>query len=275
MKILEKLKIFKKKEPKIKPKVGIFSFTSCSGCQLEILNLEDVIVELSGLIDIQHFPMLQQKNSTGPFEIAFIEGGITNEEQLPKIKSIREKSKYVVSLGSCAGFGGVNAMRSFLPFDAARKVYSIDVSQKPIDPTPIDAHIKVDYYIRGCPIIKEEFVFVVKQLLRGIKPMVNERPVCSECKKKENTCVLIEGKNCFGPITYAGCDALCPSIGVECTGCRGPVSDCQAESLIHILEKKGYDKKDLQRELQRFAGKSQRLKFTNEKTNEKNKVVKK
>lgn len=255
------LKHLFKKKISPKPKVGIFSFTSCSGCQLEILDLENVILRLTDLVDITYFPMAQENNSDGPFEIVFIEGAITNTEQLQKIEAIKQKAKYVVAIGACACFGGVNAMRAFLPFDAHKKVYPIKIEQAPIDAKPIDTYIKVDHYIKGCPIIKEEFVEVVKQLLKGVKPLTHEKPVCYECRRKENVCRLINGSDCVGAITYAGCNALCPSIGVDCTGCRGPVVDCQIDQLLTILEEKGHKNEDVKRMLQRYAGTNPRLKL--------------
>lgn len=249
-----------------KPTVGIFSLTSCSGCQLEILNNEDILLDMANHIKIIHFPIVQENNNQGPYDISFVEGSITNNEQIEKIKHIREKSKFLVAIGACAVNGGVQSIRRFMEQKEADKiVYKDNPPVESIEPASIDKHVKVDYNIRGCPINKEEFVYVLKELLIGKTPKESIYPVCIECREKENECLLQNGKFCMGPITYGGCGALCPSDSMICNGCRGPIDDATMLSEIEQLEKDGIKDDELHRLFTIFTGKDYEEAKKNEK----------
>jgi coenzyme F420-reducing hydrogenase gamma subunit len=242
-----------------KPRVGIFSLTACSGCQLRILNMEDILLELTQLIDIVHFPMAKAQNEKGPFDIAFVEGAVITKENLKKLKEIRKKSKYLVALGTCAAFGGVPSMRHFLEKDELKGMLCPVVMKGALKPGPIDCHVEVDYQLRGCPVFKEEFVSALKDLLLDKKPFVYEKPVCIECRSKGNPCLLQLGQECIGPITTGGCEALCPSNNFPCTGCRGPTEDGNIEAEVKLLIEKGFTLKDIKKRIRKFAGLSKKF----------------
>lgn len=241
------------------PKIGIFSFTSCSGCQMEILDLEEELLTIAKLVDIAYFPMAQEKNKDGPFDVVFIEGSIISEEQEKELKEIREKSKVLVALGTCATAGGVQSMKDLMDIEKAeREVYHRNLNTRFV--YGIDNFVKVDYFIRGCPPVKEEFVSMVLDLARGKKPRQKEDPVCVECRKKGNRCMLLDKKPCIGPITYGGCDALCPSDRIACYGCRGPLADANVSAEANMLKNLGFKKEDIGLLFEKFAGTSKVLK---------------
>jgi sulfhydrogenase subunit delta len=224
-----------------KPKVGIFGFTGCAGCQLNILNIEDHLLEILGLVDITSWVMAKAENTDGPWDIAFVEGSIAKKSEIDRIKKIRENSKVLVAIGSCATHGGLPAMRNLRDIPAMKEmVYGpkndhIDV----IEIKPVHHYVKVDAELPGCPMDKNEFIKAVKALVVGKHPPVPNYAVCYECKIRENACLLKEGKFCMGPVTQAGCDALCPSYGAPCEGCRGPVAQVNWGAEYKILVQLG------------------------------------
>lgn len=227
-----------------KPTLGVFSFTSCSGCQIAILNLEDQLIELMSLFDIKYFHMIQGNNKEVKVDIAIIEGGITTKEQEKKLKRIRKESKILIALGSCACTGGVPAMKNMVPREElSKEIYKKDLKTLPAK--GIDRFIDVDYFIRGCPIKKEEFVEAIISILNGKKPYQRPYPVCTECKLNENGCFLDQGKFCLGPVTFMGCGAPCPTQGVPCDGCRGLYDDANLEGLKKLAKEKGITQKEI------------------------------
>jgi len=240
------------------PKVGVYGFTGCAGDQLMILNCEDQLVDLFGATEIRSFLMAKSDNHEGELDVAFIEGSISTEHQLNKVKEIRERSKVVVAIGTCACHGGPQAMKlgegGFE--ERYKKVYGnakITVS-KAIEAQPIDAYIKVDLYIPGCPIDKQEFLSAVSKVVAGRHPYLIKSPVCLECKWKENRCILYDGKFCGGPLTKAGCGAVCPSHNLPCVGCWGPTDDINVSSEYQLLKEKGYDPDEVLRKIRKFGG---------------------
>jgi len=239
----------------MKPKIGVFGFTSCSGCQLQIVNLEDEILDLLGAVDIVYFKMAISEH-TDDYSIAFVEGAITRESENDDLKWIRERANKVVALGACACIGGIPYIKNFIGVDRARKtVYGEDAKYFDSIPTkPIDQVIKVDGYIRGCPINKNEFLRVTKSLLLGIKPLIPNYPVCVECKLNENVCVFDEGMTCLGPVTRAGCNSACPNVGNQCYGCRGLLDDANTTSEKDILAKHGLTVNDVLSKFRMYDG---------------------
>jgi coenzyme F420-reducing hydrogenase gamma subunit len=224
----------------MKPKVAFFDFAGCEGCQLQIINLEEEIIELASKVEIVNFrEAISEKGED--FEIAFVEGSITRKSDEGRLKRIREQASILVALGACACIGGVNALKNFQNLqDVKRIVYGDKAHYFDTYPTrPIDAVVPVDYYVRGCPINKNEFLKVVKALLLGKEPEIPNYPVCVECKIKENVCVFEKGMICLGPVTRAGCEAICPSCGNGCEGCRGLVDDPNTNAQKDILKKYG------------------------------------
>jgi len=223
-----------------KPKVGVFGFTGCGGCQLEILNLEDQLLDLVGAVDIVHFTEAITEFSD-TYEIALIEGSITTEHGVEKIKKIGETAKIVIAMGTCAVNGGLNCMKNLYGLENAKDLVYGDKKGwiDSIEVKPVDAYINVDYYIRGCPINRFELVDVVRSLIVGRKPEIPNYPVCIECKRNGNTCVYDLGKSCLGPVTRAGCDSRCPNSVDGCEGCRGPIDDPNMNAQKDLLAEQG------------------------------------
>ncbi len=225
----------------MKPKVAFFDFSSCEGCQLDALNVD--AGELLGLLDAVEIVNFREvkTNRDDNYDIAFIEGSITREAEIARLKKIREQAKVLVALGACAAIGGVNCLKNHMPMEEALNiVYGKDAKYYDTIPArPINAVVKVDAYIRGCPIQTGEFLKVVKALLLGKKPDIPNYPVCVECKMAGNICVFERGMYCLGPVARAGCNALCVTSGRFCWGCRGLVDDPNADSEKEVLQKYG------------------------------------
>ncbi len=240
-----------------KPTVGIFGLTGCAGDQLVILNCEDHLLDLVALIDIRDFLMASSENQTDcKLDIALVEGAVLSQRDAATLKAIRQRSKLLVALGSCAVWGGVAAMdRGADRHEMLEEVYG-DTGLT-YDSTPAQAlHelVKVDFNITGCPIEKEHFLAAVAALLNGDLPLYPEYPVCTECRMRENNCLLIErGLPCCGPVTVAGCQARCPDLRVPCVGCRGPIGDANPASLLEVLEQRGFDRRQVVARLRTFA----------------------
>ncbi len=240
------------------PKVGIYGFTGCAGDQLMILNCEDQLLDILGAVEMRSFVMAKSDNHEGELDVAFIEGSIATEEQEKKLKAIRERSKIVVAIGTCASYGGPQSMKLEEGGyeERFKKVYGnakISVS-KPFEARPIDHFVKVDLYIPGCPIDKMEFLNAVTKVVAGRHPYLVKSPVCLECRWKENPCILYAGKFCAGPLTKSGCGAVCPSHNVPCVGCWGPTDDLNVSSEYNLLKEKGYDPDEIIRKIKKFGG---------------------
>lgn len=224
-----------------KPKVAFFDFTSCEGCQLNKLNLENDLLAILELVDIVEFREAMD-DKADEYDIVFIEGSISTPACVERIHDIRRRTKILVALGSCAVSGGINAMKNLHSADWVKEeVYGEDKYLFPSIPVqPVKAVVKVDYEVRGCPMSTPEFLHLLKSLVLGRKPDSFDYAVCVECKLKENECVLDKGMFCLGPITRAGCDAVCPSNNQYCTGCRGHVSNINKSGAIEMLKKHGF-----------------------------------
>ncbi len=225
----------------MKPKVAFFDFTSCEGCQLDVLNVTaEELLALLAAVDIVNFREIKTIREDN-YDIAFIEGSISRESEIPRLQKIREQAKVLVALGACASIGGVNCLKNHLPMEEALKiVYGKDAKNYDTIPArPINAVVKVDAYIRGCPPVTAEFLKVVKALLLGKKPDIPTYPVCVECKMAGNVCVFERGMTCLGPVSRAGCSAICVNSGRFCWGCRGLVDDPNIDSEKEILKKYG------------------------------------
>jgi coenzyme F420-reducing hydrogenase gamma subunit len=224
----------------MKPRVAFFDFTSCEGCQLDALNVETELLDLLSAVDIVNFREVKTEREDN-YDIAFIEGSISRESEIPRLKKIRDQAKVLIALGACACIGGVNCLKNSLSMDEAlRIVYKDNAKYYDTMPArPISAVVPVDYYIRGCPINTSEFLRVVKSLLLGKKPEIPNYPVCVECKMAGNVCAFEKGMFCLGPVIRAGCNAICITSGRYCWGCRGLVDDPNIDSEKEILQKYG------------------------------------
>ncbi|MBF0142165.1 MAG: NADH:ubiquinone oxidoreductase [Magnetococcales bacterium] len=237
----------------MKPKVAFFDFAGCEGCQLTILDCEDLFLDLLERVDIVEFR--EALSETAPrFDVAFIEGSIHREEDAERLREIRSRSTLLVTLGACAGLGNVQARSNFLsPATNFRRVYGEEeLNRVQADPEfwPLWAHtrvrsvkevVPVDYELRGCPVVAEEFLHLVKSLVVGTVPHVPTVAVCVECKMQENECVFDRGETCLGQITYGGCKAVCIGHGYRCDGCRGLLPQANLEAHRQLLRDKGLD----------------------------------
>ncbi len=225
----------------MKPKVAFFDFTCCEGCQLDTLNIEGQdLVDLVSAVDIVEFREVLTGRADR-YDIAFVEGSISRESEIPRLKEIRERADIVIELGACAHIGGVNCLKNHLAMDEALEiVYGDDAGDYDTIPArPIHAVIPVDYCVPGCPINTAELLRIVKELLLGKTPELPNYPVCVECKMAGNVCVFELGRSCLGPVTRAGCNAICVTAGRHCWGCRGLVDDPNIDSQKDVLEKYG------------------------------------
>lgn len=224
-----------------KPKVAFFSFTGCEGCQLAVLELEPVLLDILGAVDIVSFREAMTEHSED-YEIAFVEGSISTPHDVEEIQHIRQRAGLVVAIGACACSGGLNALKNRRDMnDVLQTVYGDRGSWfETIPARPVSAVVAVDLELPGCPMDGNEFVWAVKSLLRGEMPRLPQIPVCVECRLKGNVCVLAhKGKDCQGPLTIAGCGAICPSHGGHCVGCRGYLAHPERDAHMEILKEHG------------------------------------
>ncbi len=228
------------KTPNIKPKLAVWKFASCDGCQLSLLDCEDELLQLADQLEIAYFMEASKKVLPGPYDLSLVEGSITTEQDAKRIQVVREQSKVLITIGACATAGGIQALRNFQKNDAYLSlVYpSPEFISTLSSSTPIADHVKVDFELRGCPISKYQLLEVCKSFLLGKKPNIPHVSVCVECKLRGNACIQVtEGIPCMGPITHAGCGALCPSYNRGCYGCYGPKETANAKSLANWFEK--------------------------------------
>jgi coenzyme F420-reducing hydrogenase gamma subunit len=227
--------------PVKKPKLAVWKFASCDGCQLSILDCEDELLAVAGAVEIANFPEASRAVVRGPYDLSLVEGSVTTPHDVDRIKEVRAESKLLITIGACATAGGIQALRNFRQVDEfisvvyARPDY-IDTLDRS---TPISAHVKVDYELHGCPINKGQLVEVLSAVLATRRPMVPAHSVCMECKLRGNVCVMVaKGTPCLGPVTRAGCGAICPAYHRGCYGCFGPMETPNTDSLASWMEER-------------------------------------
>jgi len=245
-----------------KIRLGIFKYSCCAGCQFQFFFFQEHVLETLGVVDIVYCKMgTSGGKKEGPFDVALIEGAITESWQVDELKKIREVSRFLVPIGSCAVNGGIPAIKNIYPeIEVEKRVYKDLSVIHSVKAHPIDEYVRVDGYVRGCPMGERELLELLSSLLLNTKPAFPEYCVCVECKLKGNICLLVaEGKPCMGPVTNAGCGALCPSHGRACYGCWGPVSDANAPALAKKFEQLGVSPDDIVRMFTQFA--SPRIEF--------------
>lgn len=222
-----------------KTTVAVFKFSSCDGCQLQLLNMEDEILELACEVEIAYFLEARRRALPGPYDVALVEGSVTTPEEAERIKQIRGQSKFLVALGTCATAGGIQALRNIADSEEfARYVYPhpeyLHFLPKAV---PIAEHVPVDFELWGCPIDRGSLLEVIIALLQNRKPNLPQHSVCLECKRRNQVCVMVaKGMQCLGPATLSGCNALCPSVGRGCYGCFGPMPGMDLQTLIPTLQ---------------------------------------
>jgi coenzyme F420-reducing hydrogenase gamma subunit len=222
-----------------RPRVAVFGFTGCEGCQLQLANNEENLKALFALIEVVQFRLISS-DKDDEYDVAFVEGSITTQSEVEALKEIRGQAKILVAMGACACLGGVNNLRQrFQLREAVEDVYGEHEIESG-EVRRVSDVVPVDIELPGCPISKSEFEWLVRQLVLGIDPKFPRYPVCVECKQRINTCVMDMGTLCLGPITRAGCNAVCPRNRAGCWGCRGPIDEANYESLIGILRDYGF-----------------------------------
>jgi sulfhydrogenase subunit delta len=246
-----------------KPKLAVWKFASCDGCQLTLLDCEDELLDIANLITIANFPEASRKIIKGPYDISLVEGSITTQHDIERIIEIRKISKVLITIGACATSGGIQALKNFsnvqefisIVYANPEYIHTLDKS------SPISDFVKVDFELRGCPISKEQLVELINAFLNKRKPNIPSYSICTECKLKENICVMVSHKiPCLGPITHAGCNALCPSFNRGCFGCFGPMETPNTHSLSKKLEELGVSNEDIVRAYRTFNANSEEFK---------------
>lgn len=217
-----------------KPRLAVFKFASCDGCQLQLLSCEDELLSFAGKVDIVHFLEATSRIEPGPYDIALVEGSITTSSDRIRIQQIREQSQYLISIGACATAGGIQALRNWADHTSfLRSVYAHpEYISSLATSTAIEDHVKVDFELRGCPINRFQLLEVLQSLLRGSKPRTPSHSVCLDCKRSGTVCVAVaQDAACLGPVTQAGCGAICPSYNRGCYGCFGPAAQANCDCL--------------------------------------------
>lgn len=238
-----------------RPTLAVWKFASCDGCQLTVLNLEDELLTLAGEVQIAHFLEATSATLEGPYDVSLVEGSVTTPHDAERIKEIRAQSKTLITIGACATSGGIQALRNFRDVDEfTRIVYARpDYIDTLATSDAIADHVNVDFELRGCPIDAGQLVEVVTAFLAGRKPGIRAHSVCIECKRRGTVCIMVaDGTPCLGPVTHAGCGALCPAHDRGCYGCFGPMAQPNTGALADELIQLGMGPRDVGRVFQTF-----------------------
>ncbi|MFC2972050.1 oxidoreductase [Azotobacter bryophylli] len=237
-----------------RPRLAVWKFASCDGCQLSLLDCEDELLALAEVVRIAHFAEASSAMEAGPYDLSLVEGSITTPADAQRIREVRRQSRFLVTIGACATAGGIQALRNF----ADVKEYLAVVYAQPqyietlATSTPIAAHVPVDFELRGCPIDKRQLLEVITAFLAGRKPAIPAYSVCIECKRRGNVCVMVQGTPCLGPVTHAGCGALCPAYRRGCYGCYGPMETPDTAMLARQWAAMGVPARDIRRAFHTF-----------------------
>ena len=238
-----------------KPKLAVWKFASCDGCQLSFLDCEDELLAIAGKVEIANFPEASRAVVKGPYDISLVEGSITTPHDAERIHEVRSTSDFLVTIGACATAGGIQALRNFKDVEEfISVVYAHPEYISTLDKsTPIADHVHVDFELRGCPINKVQLLELLNAYLHGRKPNIPAYSVCVECKLRGTPCVMVsQGTPCLGPVTHAGCGALCPAYNRGCYGCYGPMENPNTGSLSSAWIELGADETDVVRAFRGF-----------------------
>jgi len=222
-----------------KPTLAVWKFASCDGCQLSLLDCEDELLGLAGEVEIAYFLEARRATVEGPYDLSLVEGSVTTPHDAERIREVRRQSRHLVTIGACATAGGIQALKNFSDVDDfVAAVYASPQYISTLETsTPISAHVPVDYELHGCPINKRQLLEVINAFLHGRRPEIASTSVCFECKRRGTVCVMVaHGTPCLGPVTHAGCGALCPSYDRGCYGCFGPMETPNTVSLTRQLQ---------------------------------------
>lgn len=231
-----------------RPKLAVWKFSSCDGCQLSILDCEDELLAIAGAFRISYFLEATRAQIRGPYDISLVEGSIATAHDIERIKQVRKQSKILVTIGACATSGGIQALRNFRDHaEFSNAVYARpDYIDSLATSTPVADHVAVDFEMRGCPIDKQQALDGLSAYLNGRRPRYPAHSVCVECKLAGAVCVMVaRGTPCLGPVTYAGCGALCPRHDRGCYGCFGPKESPNTASLSAEFARNGAGPREL------------------------------
>jgi sulfhydrogenase subunit delta len=237
-----------------RPRVGVVKLTSCDGCQLAILDLEDELLAIAERFELADFPEATSNRWSGPFDVLFVEGSVSAPDQVERLHELRARTTTLVVIGACATAGGIQALRNWGDVaDWSRSVYPDPGLLQVLDRvTPVSEHVKVDAELRGCPVSTDQLREFLAAVLVGRRPFLPDEAVCLECKRRGYPCVLVSGATtCLGPVTRAGCGAICPAFGRGCYGCFGPREQPNVPALVAQFERMGLSADEAGR---RFAG---------------------
>jgi len=233
-----------------KPRLAVWKFASCDGCQLSLLDCEDELLAVADAIDIAYFMEATRGRISGRYDLSLVEGSITTAHDAERIREVRRRSGFLITIGACATAGGIQALRNF----ADVREYTSIVYARPdyistlATSTAIADHVRVDFELRGCPINKRQLIEVASAYLAGRKPVTPAHSTCIECKLAGNVCVMVaHGTPCLGPVTHAGCGAICPAYDRGCYGCYGPMETPNAPSLSGWLARLGMEERAIGR----------------------------
>ncbi|WP_280461310.1 oxidoreductase [Nocardia carnea] len=238
------------------PTLAVWKFTSCDGCQLTLLDCEDELLALAGRVRIVHFTEASSTVEPGPYDVSLVEGSVTTPDELRRVAEIREQSRILVAIGACATHGGIQALRNFADIDEFTSIVyaSPEYIETLSTSTPISDHVPVDFELRGCPIDRRQLLDTLCAFLAGRAPDIPNTSVCTECKRRGTTCITVaEGIPCLGPVTQAGCGALCPAYHRGCFGCFGPMAQPNIGALLPILRINGMSAEEVDRAFHTFA----------------------
>ncbi len=238
-----------------KPKLAVWKFSSCDGCQLSLLDCEDELLALADGVEIAYFLEATSAVVKGPYDLSIVEGSVTTAEDVERIKRVRRLSRHLVTIGACATAGGIQALKNFA--DVNEFISAVYASPEYVSTletsTAISAHVPVDFELRGCPIDKRQLLELITAFLAGRKPNIPSTSVCTECKLRGTVCVMVaHGTPCLGPVTHAGCGAICPAYNRGCYGCFGPKETPNTASLTRELRRLGMDDRDVDRVFRTF-----------------------
>jgi sulfhydrogenase subunit delta len=233
---------------KRKPRLAVFKFASCDGCQLSLLDAEDELLPIAGAVDIAHFPEASRRMLRGPYDVGLVEGSITTPHDAERVREIRKQCKVLITIGACATAGGIQALRNWADVkEFTRAVYPSPEFISTLDRSmPVGSYVRVDLELRGCPISKHQLLEVLNAFLNGRKPVLPTHSVCIECKMRGTPCVMVgQGMACLGPVTQAGCGAICPAYMRGCYGCFGPMESPNAAALSEQFGRLGLNREDI------------------------------
>jgi coenzyme F420-reducing hydrogenase gamma subunit len=241
----------------VRPKLAVFKFSSCDGCQLSLLNLEDHLLELVGAVEIAYFLEARKRELPPPYDVGLVEGSISTPEEEQRIREVRRQCKLLVAIGACATSGGIQALRNWADLgEFTRTVYATPEYIHSLETaTPVASHVFVDFELRGCPVNELQLLELIGALLSGRKPNIPTHSLCVECKRMGLPCVIVsKSLPCLGPVTCGGCGALCPSVGRACYGCFGPMEQPNIMALGARFHADGKRYDELKRMLRLFNG---------------------